>query len=263
MGLFNVFKKKENNNWQEENKNQPIKEENDTECLSYTDKVKQRKEKYNSETNSVESHNIKIHGSVARNNLFDMNNLHFQNITKSFNKNTLNKFIVITIATTGLDAIKDEIVEICAVKYFEFKPIEKFHTYVKPKKPMTCEQEKISGITNDDVSSAPSIKEIMTDFEDYIKDIPIVCYNSNFVFKFLYVNGLNIINDKRIKIYDAISIYKKTFDKIDSLANAFMNLMKFNIISSTESNCYATAKVFEKCIYLITEDDESFFEKGN
>ena len=229
--------------------------------LSYTDRADERRKNFYDVINYIQNYEIKKRENETRNILINMNNMKFQNITKSFNTCIVNKYVVISLTTTGTDAIKDEIVEISAIKYFDFKPIEQFHTFIKPLKALTDEQIRKVGITNEDIEIFPTIKEVIYDLDEYIRDFPIVCYNANFVCKFLYVNGSNVI-DKLKYIYDVITIYKKAFDKIETLSEALKNLMKLDIENNIVINNYATSKIFEKCIYLITENDDKFFEKN-
>lgn len=93
------------------------------------------------------------------------------------NKDT---FICIDCESTGLDTDNDRIIEIAAVKFTFDGVIASMETLVNPEKPIPEDSTKIHHITNDMVKGKPTIKEVLKDYLDFAKDIPIVGHGIGF-----------------------------------------------------------------------------------
>lgn len=106
-----------------------------------------------------------------------------------------NDYIVIDIETTGLNTEWDEIIEISAIKISNNSQLDKFSTLIKPREPIPKFIVELTGITNQMVESAPSIKEALPGFLKFIGDAVLVGHNVNFDINFIYdacCDNLNI-----------------------------------------------------------------------
>lgn len=197
----------------------------------------------------VEVHNISYSScELKKQKLAEMDEIVTAKVGKQFNKEKLFKYVVIDVETTGLKASKDEIIELSAVKYIDYEPVEYFSTLIKPKKEIPDEITKINSITNDMVENAPLLDEVITDFDEFVKGFNIVGYNISFDLKFLYCNGSNILNQKGIKIYDVCELVKKAYKdlysySLDSVCEDLLNLYRQDAHRSL-SDCFATDYVF-------------------
>lgn len=97
-----------------------------------------------------------------------------------------NDYTVIDIETTGLSPEYDEIIEVCALKYRSKKMIDKYTTLVKPEYPVDEYITSLTGITNDMLSSAPSLKDIIHTLYNFIGNDIIVGHSVNFDINFIY-----------------------------------------------------------------------------
>lgn len=138
----------------------------------------------------------------------------YKNITKSSNLDRLSNFIAIDTETTGLKPGGNDIIEICAIRFYEFKPYEVFHTYLKPRKPIPAEAQAINHITDDMVVDAPKFSQIKSDLQKFIGKCPLVAHNARFDMKFLHVSGLDLSGHTN-KIYDTLSLSKKFIKDYD------------------------------------------------
>lgn len=135
-------------------------------------------------------------------------------ITKSTPLRELKDFVAIDTETTGLKAEGNEIIQLSAVKFIGFEPIERFSTYIKPNKPIPKEATEINHITDEMVADAPSFYQIINSFESFIGNLPVVAHNAPFDVKHLYANGMTSIEDKIV--YDTLTLSKKVIKNAES-----------------------------------------------
>ncbi len=102
-------------------------------------------------------------------------------------------YIIIDIETTGLSPYNDEIIELAAIKYQQYKPVSKFSTLIKPKSYISAFITNLTGISNLDVCNAPTISESIQDFANFLGSNLLVGYNVNFDVNFIYDNMMKIL----------------------------------------------------------------------
>ena len=103
-------------------------------------------------------------------------------------------FVVIDIETTGLNSNPDvgevnHIIEVGAVKIEKGKITEKFGSFCACPIPLPQEIITITGITNEDLASAPNVKQVLYDLHKFCKDSEIVGHNVSFDLGFLNYYG--------------------------------------------------------------------------
>ena len=101
-------------------------------------------------------------------------------------KNFAGTYVVFDLETTGLDATKEEIIEIGACKVVNGRIDETFATFVKPSKHIPKEITELTGITDDMVKDAPTINYVMPDFYKFCDGATLVCQNTAFDTSFIY-----------------------------------------------------------------------------
>ncbi len=104
-----------------------------------------------------------------------------------------NNYVVIDIETTGFDPNYDEIIEISAIKVEKNDIIDSFTTLINPKDKIDSYIEQLTGISNDMLSGAPILEDILKDFDSFIGNSIIVGHNVNFDINFLYDNYMQIL----------------------------------------------------------------------
>ena len=143
----------------------------------------------------------------------------YKNITKSSNISKLSSFVAIDTETTGLKPGGNDIIEIAAIKFINYRPVELFNTYLKPRKSIPADATAVNGITDAMVADAPTFSEIKPDLQAFISDLPIVAHNAPFDVKFLHVSGLDLDNHNG-KVYDTLKLARNKIkdysgDKLD------------------------------------------------
>jgi DNA polymerase-3 subunit alpha (Gram-positive type) len=99
---------------------------------------------------------------------------------------TESTFIVFDLETTGLSALKDEIIEIGAVRVSGKKITDRFHALIRPALGyIPSHITELTGITYEMVKNAPSIDQIFPQFLAFIQDLPLVAHNADFDLSFI------------------------------------------------------------------------------
>lgn len=135
----------------------------------------------------------------------------FSPVTKSSNLSKLSNFVVLDTETTGLAPSRDKVLEIAAIRFEDFTPVDKFTTLINPSIQIPAEVIKINGITDDMVKDAPPLYSVIPVLQKFINGHNIVGHNILFDAKFLYRSGLDF--DKCAKIYDTVEIAKHVLKK--------------------------------------------------
>lgn len=93
--------------------------------------------------------------------------------------NLTRPLIVFDLETTGLDFIRDRIIQISYIKVSPDGTEERENLFVNPEKPIPHEVVELTGITNDDVKDAPTFKTLALQLSEKFKGCDFAGYNSN------------------------------------------------------------------------------------
>lgn len=127
-------------------------------------------------------------------------------------------YIVFDIETTGLSNKWDEIIEISAIKIKDGIPSDDFNSLIKPENPISEFITELTGISNDMVSTAPLIKDVLPKFLDFVGNSILVGHNVNFDINFVYnacakhLNGSLLSND----FVDTLKLSRHLLPDLDS-----------------------------------------------
>lgn len=110
--------------------------------------------------------------------------------TRAYKGNSLiefpNNFIVLDLETTGLDFNYDEIIEFAAIRIRNGKVSDTFETLIKPNQVISEFITNLTGISNEMVSDAPCLSDVLPQIYDFIGNDIIIGHNVNFDINFLY-----------------------------------------------------------------------------
>ena len=154
-------------------------------------------------------------------------------------------YVVFDLETTGLERT-EEIIEIGAVKIRGGKIAEQWTTLVKPSKPLTEENTKLTGITDEMLADAPKIGEVLPDFMKFIDGTVLVAHNADFDMSFLRRDAAAEEYEVRNKVADTMVMARMY---LSGLANNKLNTVAdyFGVVFRHHralSDAYATAEVF-------------------
>ncbi|MBS3123180.1 3'-5' exoribonuclease [Candidatus Woesearchaeota archaeon] len=106
-------------------------------------------------------------------------------------------YTVIDVETTGLSKYFNHITEIAAVKINNGIITENYQTLVNPQVRIPSFITQLTGINNEMVKDAPTIKEVLPSFKHFLHDDVFVAHNATFDFGFLDHN-LKLHHDQNI-----------------------------------------------------------------
>lgn len=160
-------------------------------------------------------------------------------------------YVVLDIETTGFDSSYDEIIELAAIRVIDNIQVDYFSSLVKPINPIGDFITNLTGITNDMVSKAPNIKDILPQFYEFIGNDVIVGQNVNFDINFIYDNLMNFSNEAFDNDFiDLLKISRKVLPELEN--HKLKTISEYFNIDTTGSHrgikdCTMTNKCFLAC----------------
>lgn len=131
-------------------------------------------------------------------------------------------YVVLDFETTGFSPIKDNILEIGAIKVLNNNIVGKFNTLINPKRPIPPYISEKIKITDNMVKDAPYIEDIFKDFYNFLTDLPLVIHNARFDMSFLITNGQNLGFNIKNSALDTVSVARKIFPELKKYNLAFL-----------------------------------------
>lgn len=99
---------------------------------------------------------------------------------------TIDNYVVLDLETTGLDPQYDTIIEIGIVRIRQGDIVDRFQTLVNPGFSIDPFITELTGITNEMLSCAPSLRETLPVAIDFMGNDIVVAHNANFDVNFIY-----------------------------------------------------------------------------
>lgn len=185
---------------------------------------------------------------LTKNLIGDMPEVKLSCITAESDRNDLCNFVVIGIETTGTALNRSKIVELSAIRFRGFKPVEIFTTLINPKRPIPEKSVKINGITSEMVKDAPLLQQVSNRFIGFVGDSAIVSHDIVFVLRHLFYNGIDL---RRNKKYCTRTLAKNVIPKNDIDDYTLAALCEYYGITivqlhRSEYEALATGRLFEK-----------------
>lgn len=113
--------------------------------------------------------------------------------------------ISLDIETTGLDADRDAILEIAAVRFNGRRVEAEWNTLINPNRPIPPMITSLTGITNEMVRNAPPIRAVIQDLAEFCGDMPIVGHNVQFDLGFLRRQNV-LVENEPVDTYELSSV---------------------------------------------------------
>ena len=90
------------------------------------------------------------------------------------------EFVAFDLETTGLSPKTDKIIEIGAVVMKNGREVSRYQTFVDPHQKLLKETTDLTGITDEMLKGAPSIKQVLPEFLEFVGDRVLVAHNADF-----------------------------------------------------------------------------------
>lgn len=97
-------------------------------------------------------------------------------------------YVVVELETTGVNIRTADIIEVGAVRVSNGIIEDRFHSYVNIGKPIPKSIAELTGITDESLSAAPQLEDVLQVFGDFSKGAYLVSYNAHFDCSFLKWN---------------------------------------------------------------------------
>ena len=169
-------------------------------------------------------------------------------------------YVVFDLETTGLDAERDCIIEIGALKVIAGKVCERFIEFVKPVKPISSRITEITGITNEMVANARPTKDIIRDFVSFCEGYILVGHNIMFDYKFMKQHALKYGYTFQKQGLDTLQIARKTLRQLESKSLGSL-CEHYHITNQAAHRAYHDALATAKIYHMLAHDFESLDAK--
>lgn len=143
---------------------------------------------------------------VNKRNMIKQPDFNGLNITARTNAENLSCFVAIDVETTGVQVGGNRIIEVGAVRFENWEPVERFQTLINPGMPIPPDATAINGITDAMVADAPIFGAILPDLHRFIKGQNLVGHNLPFDLSHLWHEGMDVA--AKVKLYDTLHIAK-------------------------------------------------------
>lgn len=157
--------------------------------------------------------------------------------------------VIFDIESTGMDIVKDRVVEISIVKLFPDGREEEKTYLVNPTIPIPANVTEIHHISDEDVKSCPTFKEIAKNIAQFIEGCDLAGYNSNkFDIPLLAEEFLRADVDfdlKKRKFIDAQTIFHKMEKRTLKAAYQFYCGKSLDDAHSANADARATLEVLK------------------
>ncbi len=200
---------------------------------------------------------INCYGSNNSNNIvflcYSCHNKQHEGFTVTRNKKkrtqrTGSEFVTIDIETTGFSyKNNDKIIEIAALHVKDLTVVKTFNTLIDPSREIPTKITNITGISNDMLSNAPVLDDVVDDFFDFLSDHKLVAHNSTFDINFInYYSGYfgyEIENE----VIDTLKLSRKYLPDLHN--HKLRTLIRYFDISNEQTHralddCVATSLIY-------------------
>jgi len=110
-------------------------------------------------------------------------------------------YVALDVETTGLEAGRDEVIEVAAVRFQGEEVLGTWHSLIRPAGPLPEAISRLTGITPADLEHAPRFYTVLPELARFIGDAPIVGHSIGFDLEFLAAQGLSL-NNPRLDTYE-------------------------------------------------------------
>lgn len=166
-------------------------------------------------------------------------------------------FVCFDLETTGLNANKDKIIEIGAVKLINNEVVDRFSSFVNPQIPVPQNIIELTGITDDMVKDSPLADTVIKSFIEFCKGSVLVAHNASFDVSFIKKACLDYNIEYDFTSIDTVAISRAILPdikncKLDTVAE-YLRVGDFNHHRAID-DAEILSKIFESLVIRLRED---------
>ncbi len=126
-------------------------------------------------------------------------------------------FVVFDTETTGFSPATDRMVELGAVKFRNGEVIEEKSWLINPDRNIPAWNQRVHGISNEDVKDAPKFKNVYPEFETFIEGCVLIAHNARFDINFLNaeIKRAGLASPKN-NVIDSLALFRRWFPQSPS-----------------------------------------------
>jgi len=165
-------------------------------------------------------------------------------------------YCVLDLETTGFSPVTEKITEIGIMKIKDGKVVDKFSTFVNPKKPIPPRVVQVTNITDDMVRDAETIDKVFPKMLEFIEGSVLVAHNAEFDINFLKHNARVLGYEFDFTYVDTLPLAQEIFPEYKSykLGRIAKNLgIKVEVAHRALDDVDTTVKVFNIMIEILKE----------
>jgi len=125
-------------------------------------------------------------------------------------------YVVFDIETTGLDSQSDKIIEIAGVKVSNGEIVDRFSTFVDPKRNISEKITRLTNITNSMVAGSPEDKAAVKDFIEFARGCVLVAHNAQFDTSFVKFAANKYGFEYNFKSLDTLALSRVLYPDLKS-----------------------------------------------
>ncbi len=176
------------------------------------------------------------------------------------------EYVAFDLETTGLSSQRDKIIEIGAVIMKNGEEIDRFQTFVDPGQKLSDKTVKLTGITDAMLVGAPSIREALPKFLEFVGGRILVAHNADFDTGFVRANCAALGLSYNYTAADTLVLAQNLMPKLnkhklDVVANA-LSLPEFNHHRATDDAAIC-GLIMHNFLKMLEEKGLSRFQQIN
>ncbi len=152
-------------------------------------------------------------------------------------------YVALDLETTGLDADRDAIIEVGAVKFCDDEVLDTFSTFVNPGRPIPLQITELTGIRDDDVAGAPGLHDVLSRLARFVGQRPIVGHSVQFDLNFLGRHS-RLFENERFDTFELASVLLPHAERYSLRALAKMLGIKTERAHRALDDAQATHRLF-------------------
>jgi len=157
-------------------------------------------------------------------------------------------YVALDLETTGLDAERDAITEIGAVKFRDDEVLDTFSTLVNPGRPIPPQITELTGICDKDVAGAPDLRDVLPRLTRFIGQWPIVGHSVEFDMNFLH-RHLPPFQNERLDTFELASVLIPDADRYSLRELAHREGIKMERAHRAPDDAQTTYRLFRALLH--------------